>query len=471
MTIHYIKDPVHHFIKINDDDKKIMDTSLFQRLRNIFHLGTGYFTYPGATHSRFEHSLGVMSLGNSVLENVINNAGTKGYTFWKDSENDDEIMRTLRYACLLHDVGHAPFSHVCEEFYSNEKDSLISELKSKLEFINDGYKNTEQILSKPQLHELMSCSIILSHYKDILNDLGVKAENVCAVILGQVCKDVLPEKKLHYKVLANILNSSIDVDKFDYLLRDDYMTGASLASIDKGRLLTSYTVTERNTLVLNRKALSLVTNLIVGRNQVYMWVYQHHKVVFTDNLLKKMIQVLINEDLIETNEFFSKSAIIEKLIDDYDIISEIRKNVSDNNSESLSNLYKMWSTHNFLKPCWKHAFEYNEKIKGEARDDLIDDVKYRQNELENWLAKKLDIETGKVMVSFAKFTPFTIGEKDIRIEPLEIGGSTKYAIEDLGLHIQSIEKYSNVPYVYVDKEQIENCLVLLRNYDRNKISN
>jgi len=209
MTIHYIKDPVHHFIKVNDDDKKIMDTLLFQRLRNIFHLGTGYFTYPGATHSRFEHCLGVMSLGNSVLENVIYNAGTKGYAFWKDSKNDDEIMRTLRYACLLHDVGHAPFSHVCEEFYSNEKDSLISELKSKLEFINDGYKNTEQILSKTQLHELMSCSIILSHYKDILNDLGVKAENVCAVILGQVCKDVLPEKNWDQFLLGHSIHSQL----------------------------------------------------------------------------------------------------------------------------------------------------------------------------------------------------------------------------------------------------------------------
>ena len=469
MTIHYVKDPVHQFIEINDDDKKIIDTLYFQRLRNIFHLGTGYFTYPGATHSRFEHSLGVMSLGSSALCNLIKNAKVKGLPFWDNFEGSTEIKNTLRYACLLHDIGHAPFSHVCEDFYKEEEDTLVNELKSKLEFIIDDHANTEQILKSQSLHELMSCSIILSHYGKILERLGVKPKNVCAIILGQVCKDISPDEKAHYRVVANILNSPIDVDKFDYLLRDDYMTGASLTSIDKERLLMSYTISERNNLILSRKGLSLVINLIVGRNQVYMWVYQHHKVVFTDDLLRKMISTLIDENLIETADFFSKKAVTEELIDDYDIISEIRKNIKKGSSEKLSILYEMWRKHDFLKPCWKHSFEFKQQIKGEANSDLVNDAKYKPKQLEKWLAEQLEVETYRVMVSYKTFSPFSVGEKDIQIESLEPSGPTRFAIEDLGLHIGSIEKYSNVPYVYVNQDKVESCLQLLRKYDKSLI--
>lgn len=466
MVIHYIKDPVHHLIKINDDDKKIMDTPWFQRLRNIFHLGTAYMTYPGATHSRFEHSLGVMSLGSSVLYNVISNANEDELNFWKELKDIEELKKTLRYACLLHDIGHAPFSHVCEEFYDKEKDSLVKDLKSQLEFIIDSHENTEQILRSKPLHELMSCSIVLSHYSDKLVELRVNPKNVCAIILGRVCKEVPKEKRSHYKVLANILNSSIDVDKFDYLLRDNYMTGASLASLDKERLLASYTVSDRNNLVLSGKGLSLVTNLIVGRNQVYMWVYQHHKVVFTDTLLMRMISTLIDEGLIKVEDFFSKKAVIEDLRDDYDIISEVRINAKK--SKKILDLYSMWREHKFLKPCWKHAFEFNKKIEGEPKNDLIEDARNRHDKLEKWLAEHLKIEACRVMVSYAKFEPFNIAAgKDI---PVDVSGSTKYAIGDFGLNVEDIRKYSNVPYIYVDKNQIDNCLDCLKDYSSALIS-
>jgi len=113
-TIKIIKDPVHNYIKLNEDDLKIIDTLLFQRLRNIHHLGTGFLTYPGATHSRFEHSLGVMQLGVFALLNTFKNSPE----FWTDdAELRNNYLRTLRYACLLHDIGHTPFSHVCETLW------------------------------------------------------------------------------------------------------------------------------------------------------------------------------------------------------------------------------------------------------------------------------------------------------------------------------------------------------------------
>jgi len=411
-----------------------------------------------------------MSLGTSVLYNVINNAreDKDKLVFWKNLKDNEveELKNTLRYACLLHDIGHAPFSHVCEEFYDKEKDSLVKDLKNQLEFIIDSKDNTEQILRSKPLHELMSCSIVLSHYSDKLDELKVNPKSVCAIILGRVYKDVPNGKRSHYRVLANILNSSIDVDKFDYLLRDNYMTGASLASLDKERLLTSYTVSDKNNLVLSGKGLSLVTNLIVGRNQVYMWVYQHHKVVFTDTLLRKMINTLIDEGLIKAEDFFSKNAVTERLIDDYDIISEIRTNAKK--SKKILDLYSMWREHKFLKPCWKHAFEFNKKIDGEPKNDLKEDARYKPDKLEKWLAEHLKIEACRVMVSCAKFEPFNIAAgKDI---PIDVSGSIKYAIGDFGLNVEDIGKYSNVPYVYVDGYQTDNCLDCLKDYSSSLIS-
>jgi hypothetical protein len=227
-SLKFIKDSVHHYIKISDDDLKIIDTPLFQRLRNIHHLGTGYLTYPGATHSRFEHSLGVAELGTSVLNHIICNSKDSALDLWNIDKDELKNMRkTLRYACLLHDIGHSPFSHTCEEFFQEESDRIARDLITKLEFDTKSGETTKQIIdekSKKSPHEILSCSIVLSEYYTILKDgLDVNPSDVCALILGRVMNNIPGKLKKYYEVLANIVSSPIDVDKFDYLLRDNYI--------------------------------------------------------------------------------------------------------------------------------------------------------------------------------------------------------------------------------------------------------
>ncbi|MBU4501328.1 MAG: HD domain-containing protein, partial [Nanoarchaeota archaeon] len=234
----YIKDPIHGYIKINKEDEEIIDTPSFQRLRNIFQMGTSFLTYPGAVHSRFEHSLGVMSLGVTALENVINNSISSGLDYWSEKgirkRELEKMRRTLRYACLLHDVGHAPFSHVCEIFFEEEVPEIVDELieKYKIKFIpkqTDATctEHTRTVLGGKPPHELLSCYIVLSKYKKPLEDVNVNPLDVCSIILGQERYGIPKKYENHYNVLSNILSSSIDVDKLDYLLRDNYMTGAS----------------------------------------------------------------------------------------------------------------------------------------------------------------------------------------------------------------------------------------------------
>jgi uncharacterized protein len=461
----YIKDPVHRYIRISEDDLKIIDTPLFQRLRNIYHLGTGYLTYPGATHSRFEHSLGVADLGTSVFNHILWNSRENGFDLWEiKKEESDKMKRILRYACLLHDIGHSPFSHTCEEFFKKDSIKVAKELVPKLDFITKPNENTKKILedkSQTSPHEVIGCSIVLSEFGDILEDSDINPNDVCSIILGRVNKNVPDEFKKHYEVLANIVSSPIDVDKFDYLLRDNYMTGATLVTLDKERLLSAYTVTKKNLLLLSGKALSLVSNLMVGRQQVFMWIYQHHKVVYTDALLRKIIRKLIENDLIDNNNFFSKEAITSDLKDDYDIISEVRSN--SKTDREIRELYNSWRKRKFLKACWKHAFEFNNMINSVVQKDLIWDAKNDPIGIEKKLCDELEINPNKVLVAHAKFVPFVPPGLDIRVE---VNGVPCLVGEDLGLFTQRMQSYSEVPYVYVKNSDKTKVVTYLKEYSR-----
>ncbi len=461
MSWKYIKDPVHGYIKISGDDQKIIDTPLFQRLRNISHMGTGYLIYPGATHHRFDHSLGVMSLGVSVFENIVNNSNEKNIDHWNIPKDDLELMkRTLKYACLLHDIGHSPFSHTCEEFYETDtrgKNGLVSKLTKELTF--GGAKETKTILEGKPPHEIMGCSLILDEYGEILRNLDVNPLNVCAIILGEVREGVQEEYRTHYRVLANILDSPVDVDKFDYLLRDNYMTGANLISLDKDRLLSAYTVSNNNELVLIGKALSLVTNLMTGRQQVYMWIYQHHKIVFTDALLKKIIHKMIEKNLIDDG-FFSLERLRSELIDEFDIISTIRQ--KSKTDEEIFKLYDMWRNRKFLKSCWKHSFEFDEKIENtNAKRDIKIAARNDPKQMEERISQELGVPPSNITVASVSFKPFHPTGIDMTVE---VDGIPKSAIDDLKLYTSDIGKHSEVPYIYTKESDKVQVIEYLKNY-------
>lgn len=115
-----IRDPIYGFIKINEFEKEIIDTSTFQRLRRIQQLAFSSMAYPGAVHTRFEHSLGVMHLAGLMYDSIIEDRDNREllHKTLPYGENKDEFKRDkqlIRIAALLHDVGHAPFSHAAEE--------------------------------------------------------------------------------------------------------------------------------------------------------------------------------------------------------------------------------------------------------------------------------------------------------------------------------------------------------------------
>ena len=119
-NIHEIRDPIHVFVRLDSDERKILNSRPFQGLRHIHQLATTYLVYPGATHKRFEHSLGVMELASRVFDIITNpdNVTDDMRHLLEPLASPDQIAywrRVVRMAALCHDIGHLPFSHAAEK--------------------------------------------------------------------------------------------------------------------------------------------------------------------------------------------------------------------------------------------------------------------------------------------------------------------------------------------------------------------
>ncbi|MCP4134463.1 MAG: HD domain-containing protein [bacterium] len=214
---HEIRDPIHVFIRLDYQERKVLNSRPFQRLRYIHQLALTYLVYPGATHRRFEHSLGVMELASRVFDIVTNpnNVTDKVKEILPQINNMDEQRywrRVLRMAALCHDIGHLPFSHAAER-----------------ELFPEGWD-----------HERMTRELILSdEMRAIWDDITppLKLEHIVKLALGQK-----KEKNVSFNDWENILSEiivgdSFGVDRIDYLLRDSYHTGVAYGRFDHHRLI------------------------------------------------------------------------------------------------------------------------------------------------------------------------------------------------------------------------------------------
>ena len=243
-----ITDPIHDFIRLNKTEQQIIDTSVFQRLRRIRQLSGAHLTYPGAQHTRFEHSLGVMhiaSMAGIALQ-------SKGITTKDDISN-------LRLAALLHDIGHGPFSHLFEE---------VLQRKNK------------------RSHEQIGKQIILkTEICDILSKNGFDKKLIHNLAVG--------EGKLQF--MNEIVSGALSADMMDYLLRDGYFTGAEHAKIDHNRITYSLDVYKKK-LALDRSALVNFETMMISRFQMFKAVY-FHKTVRSGEVMLLEAMTLADDEL------------------------------------------------------------------------------------------------------------------------------------------------------------------------------
>ena len=245
-----ITDPVHRYIRFTETERDVVDSVVFQRLRRIRQLAGAHLVYPGAQHSRFEHSIGTMHLAGYAGETLF----AKGYLA------DEDRVQQLRLAALLHDIGHGPFSHLFEEV-------LITRHN-----IN---------------HEEMGRQIILhSEISDILRRHGYNSSDICKLSFGQ--------SKI--KFFNEIIAGGLSADMMDYLPRDGLFTGVEYGKIDYHRLISSYEVTTNGRLAINRSALYSLESMLISRYEMYKAVYFHKTVRSAEVMILRSI-MLADEEL------------------------------------------------------------------------------------------------------------------------------------------------------------------------------
>ena len=227
-----IRDPVHGYIIVSDLEKQLIDTPAVQRLRRIKQLAGAHLTYPGAEHSRFSHSLGVMHVAGLQANRLLQ----------LEHVSRDEVQ-LLRAAGLLHDIGHGPFSHVYEE--------VLSERRGL----------THEDLTKWLVKE--------SEVGDILSKHGFSPQEVSDLSVGMLSTD---------RVFMNhVIASNFDADVMDYLLRDAYFTGVEYGRVDIHRLIDSLDVIE-STLAVDMAAYFALEAFVIARYEMFKAVYFHRSV-------------------------------------------------------------------------------------------------------------------------------------------------------------------------------------------------
>lgn len=250
---HRIRDPIYGFIPLTEEEMAIIDTPLFQRLRRIHQLALTKYVYPSAEHSRFVHSLGVMHCATQILAGVMEHKQTK-----ISSQPSGMAIRMLRYAALLHDIGHLPFSHAVEGQWLN------------------GLK-----------HEDVSMFIIENYrpIADIINNdsSGVKCKDVSA-LLGNI-------PKAKFRLYHEIVSGQLDADRADYLLRDSYCCGTKYGEYDYSRFLQIFAAQEDDngtlSLCVDEKDLPIAESLLISRYHYNLQIPYHRTRSGYDFALKK----------------------------------------------------------------------------------------------------------------------------------------------------------------------------------------
>lgn len=386
-----IKDLIHGYIEIDSFEEGIISTLNFQRLKDICQL-TAQHAYPSATHNRFEHSLGVMYLSKKAF---INLKELLCSNYKMNIKTYEKLFLHLSIASLLHDIGHAPFSHLGELYF--RKKEIIEEINKTIEKL--GINIDINIFKKGSNHELMSCYIILTNYIDIIrNHYNFDFELICRCIIGNL---YLNSAKWMENIIIQVLNSNtIDTDKLDYLMRDAYMTGITVPEIDTERLFRNIFINPRTKdITFFNRALPVIQNIIDARDSLYLWVYNHHTVVYTDFIMEFYIKHLIYnfehnqfKDQLDPVEFFSCDAIRISLVSCGDLYSKLKSPLKNLSSSEISNytkaIFPQLFERKFLKPLWKTIYEYKKFLEDNISDinvirDLIskmcdNDYSYRR---------------------------------------------------------------------------------------------
>ena len=342
MDVKIINDPVFGFIKIPRGILYgIVEHPLFQRLNRINQLGLASVVYPGARHTRFQHSLGAFHLMSEAIQNLQQ----KGQ-FIFDSEAE-----AVQAAILMHDIGHGPFSHVLEN-------TLI--------------------------HGISHEEISLMMMEEINRSMNGQLNLAISIFKGEYPKNFLHQ----------LISSQLDMDRLDYLRRDSFYTGVTEGNIGSARIIKMLNVID-DSLVVEQKGIYSLENYLTTRRLMYWQVYLHRTCVAYEKVLVNMLK-RAKELIRKGQQVFASPALLYFLENDIDAEwfathPEALQNYSELDDSDI------WSA----MTAWKH---HPDKILSTLATDMLDRRIFkvevleempsdeRIEELKRTIAQKMDID-------------------------------------------------------------------------------
>ncbi|WP_340598529.1 HD domain-containing protein [Bdellovibrio sp. GT3] len=285
-----IRDPIHGSIYYAEPEVAILDTAEYQRLRAIKQLGFSEMSFPGATHNRYLHSVGVAHLVGRVFDSIF-----RIYPFSKPTVKA-RFRQTVRLAALLHDVGHGPLSHTTETVMPQ-----LSELKIKLYDEELKYADTAHTVmykNRRANHEDYTIKYVTD--SNISSTIEKNFPDIAPIYIA-----CLIDKALHCPddffidngvdfrpILSQLVSSELDADRMDYLERDSYFCGTNYGKIDSHWLIQNMTfhrVEDKLYLAINRRALYSFDDFLISRHHMHLMVYGHHKSIIYEEMLNRYL--------------------------------------------------------------------------------------------------------------------------------------------------------------------------------------
>ncbi|HOU68542.1 MAG TPA: HD domain-containing protein [Paludibacteraceae bacterium] len=358
-----INDPVHGFISIPSElQYDLIQHPYFQRLGRIKQLGLSYMVYPGAQHTRFQHSLGAMYL----MQEAIAQLRSKGNDI--TDEESDAVLSTI----LLHDVGHAPFSHVLE-------DAVV-----------DGISHEE---------------ISLMMMERINEEMGGRLDMALDIF----------QNRYHKHFLHQLVSSQLDMDRLDYLIRDSFFTGVVEGSVGTARIIKMLNVDEDH-LVVESKGLYSIEKFLIARRMMYWQVYLHKTSVAAEQLMLNILR-RAKELALQGTEFFASPSF------SYFLCNKMDKSKFISESDALYNYamlddtdvlsaVKAWSNHPDKVLSMLSKDLMNRRLfKTEIKENPVSEVEYEQKLSE--ISEKLGLNRHEAsfflsqdIVSASTYTPY-----------------------------------------------------------------
>ncbi|RLI45911.1 hypothetical protein DRO69_04265 [Candidatus Bathyarchaeota archaeon] len=397
-----IKDPVHGYVYVTEAEKTLIDSFPVQRLHRLRQLAGSEYVYPGANHTRFEHSIGVMHLAGRLAEN----------SHLSQYLSEDEVQK-VRIAALLHDVGHGPFSHVFEHLL--------------VKFLN-------------KTHEDLNVWIVQnSELKDLLSDLGYDPNELAKLSVGLLHK---PRRAF----MDQIIRSAVDVDKLDFVVRDTYHTGAEYGYVDVFRIIHMLDVLDEN-LAVDLGALSALESLILARIESFKSIYFHR----VGRAVQIMLATAMEEAKDELGLVNFQSPEEYLALNDYTVWTMLK------NCKKSKKIIESLERRRLLKCAYEQTFYVKDKTVSS-----IFSVEEIRNQMRDKIASEAGVKSQSVVIDVPTL-PSVPYRHSVLLEPMEIpvfqrtrdGEKIPQRLSDISGIFDVLKGFINIIRVYTEEKHRE----------------